>query len=65
MISKKFLKEECEKIGVSAELESFEVDGCNIKKALLKFLDPEIEVRPSAGQVDNLYDEIKKWQSIL
>ena len=23
-------------------------------------LDPEIEVRPSAGQVDNLYDEIKK-----
>ena len=26
-------------------------------------LDPEIEVRPSAGQVDNLYDEIKKATS--
>ncbi len=38
------LKEECEKIGVSAELESFEVDGCNIKKASVKFLEPEIEV---------------------
>ncbi|MBQ6817662.1 MAG: Zn-dependent exopeptidase M28 [Bacilli bacterium] len=38
------LKEECEKLGVKAELESFKVDGCDIKKASLKFLDPEFEV---------------------
>ena len=38
------LKEECEKLGVKAELESFKVDGCDIKKASLKFLDPELEV---------------------
>ena len=38
------IKEECEKLGVKAELESFKVDGCNIKKAELKFLDPDMEI---------------------
>ena len=38
------IKEECEKLGVKAELESFQVDGCNIKKAELKFIDPDFEI---------------------
>ena len=38
------LKAECEKIGVQAEIESFKVDGCNIKKSYIKFLNPDIEV---------------------
>lgn len=38
------LKEECEKLGVEAHLESFKVDGCNIKKAELKFVDVNFEV---------------------
>ena len=38
------LKEECEKLGVKAELESFKVDGCNIKKAELKFIDVDLEI---------------------
>lgn len=38
------IKEECQKIGVDAEIESFKVDGCNIKQASLKFMDPEFEV---------------------
>ena len=38
------LKEECESLGVKAELESFKVDGCNIKKAELKFINPDFEV---------------------
>ena len=38
------LKEECEKIGVNAVLESFKVDGCDIKEAKLSFLEPDFEV---------------------
>ena len=38
------IKAECEKLGVEAELESFKVDGCNIKKAYLKFIEPEFEI---------------------
>ena len=38
------IKEECEKLGVKAELESFQVDGCNIKKAELKFIEPDFEI---------------------
>lgn len=38
------LKEECEKLGVEAHLESFKVDGCDIKKAELKFIDVDLEV---------------------
>ena len=38
------IKAECEKLGVPAELESFKVDGCNIKKAELKFINPNFEV---------------------
>ena len=37
------IKAECEKLGVPAELESFKVDGCDIKVASLKFLNPDIE----------------------
>lgn len=38
------LKEECEKLGVEAHLESFKVDGCKIHKAYLKFVDLDLEV---------------------
>lgn len=38
------IKAECEKLGVPAVLESFKVDGCDIKKASLKFLNPDMEV---------------------
>ena len=38
------LKEECEKLGVDATIESFQVDGCNIKKAELKFTDVDLEI---------------------
>ena len=38
------IKAECEKLGVKAELESFKVDGCNIKKAAVKFLNPDMDV---------------------
>lgn len=38
------IKAECEKLGVPAELETFKVDGCDIKKASVKFFEPEIEV---------------------
>ena len=38
------IKQECESLGVEAHLESFKVDGCNIKKAYLKFIDPDLEV---------------------
>ena len=38
------LKAECEKLGVPATLEEFEVDGCNIKTAKVKFINPDIEV---------------------
>ena len=38
------LKSECESLGVEAHLESFKVDGCDIKKAYVKFLDPDMEV---------------------
>ena len=38
------LLKECEELGVEAHLESFKVDGCNIKKAYLKFIEPEFEI---------------------
>lgn len=38
------IKAECEKIGVEACIESFKVDGCDIKKASVKFLNPDMEV---------------------
>lgn len=38
------IKAECEKLGVNAEIESFKVDGCDIKKASVKFLNPDMEV---------------------
>ena len=38
------LKEECEALGVEACLESFKVDGCNIKKATLKCINPDFEI---------------------
>ena len=38
------LKEECESLGVEACLESFKVDGCNIKKATLKCINPDFEI---------------------
>lgn len=38
------IKEECESLGVEAHLESFKVDGCDIKKASVKFLDPDMEI---------------------
>lgn len=38
------LKAECEALGVPAEIESFKVDGCDIKKASLKFKNPDMEV---------------------
>lgn len=38
------LKEECEKLGVEAHLESFKVDGCNIKQASLKCINPDFEI---------------------
>ena len=38
------LKEECEKLGVEAHLESFKVDGCEIKKASLKCINPDFEI---------------------
>lgn len=44
LIAANIIKEECEKLGVKAGLESFKVDGCNIKKAELKFLDPDMEI---------------------
>ena len=38
------IQEECEKLGVTTELEEFDVDGYEIEKANLKFLDPDFEV---------------------
>lgn len=38
------LKVECEKLGVPAALEEFEVDGCDIKNAKLKFANPDMEI---------------------
>ncbi len=38
------IKAECESLGVEAHLESFKVDGCDIKKASVKFLDPDMEI---------------------
>lgn len=38
------IKAECETLGVEAHLESFKVDGCDIKKASIKFLDPDMEI---------------------
>lgn len=38
------IKAECEALGVEAHLESFNVDGCDIKKASVKFLDPDMEI---------------------
>ena len=38
------IKAECESLGVEADLESFKVDGCDIKKASVKFLDPDMEI---------------------
>ena len=38
------IKADCEKLGVPSELETFKVDGCDIKKASVKFFEPEIEV---------------------
>lgn len=38
------IKSECESLGVKAELESFKVNGCKIKEATLKFVNPDIEV---------------------
>lgn len=38
------LKEECEKLGVEAEIEHFKVDGYKVFKASLKFLEPDFEV---------------------
>lgn len=38
------IKEECESLGVEAHLESFKVDGCDIKKACLRFMNPDFEV---------------------
>lgn len=38
------IKAECESLGVDADLESFKVDGCDIKKASVKFLDPDMEI---------------------
>ena len=35
---------ECERFSVKGKLESFPVDACRIRKAQLRFLDPEIEV---------------------
>lgn len=38
------LKAECESLGVPAVIESFKVDGCDIKKATVKFIEPDLEV---------------------
>lgn len=38
------LKAECESLGVKAEIESFKVDGCDIKKASLKCINPDMEI---------------------
>ncbi|MBQ8292826.1 MAG: Zn-dependent exopeptidase M28 [Bacilli bacterium] len=38
------LKEECERLGVKAELESFKVDGYKVEQAKVKFLDPDMEI---------------------
>lgn len=38
------IKSECENLGVNAEIESFKVDGCDIKKSYIKFFNPDIEV---------------------
>lgn len=38
------IREEAEKLGVKARLESFSVDGCEILRSELKFINPEITV---------------------
>ncbi len=38
------LKSECEDLGVEAHLESFKVDGAKIEKAVVKFLNPDMEI---------------------
>lgn len=40
----KLIKDECKKFGVNAKLEKFPVDAYEIKKAVLKFSKPSIEV---------------------
>lgn len=44
LVAANILKAECEALGVEAHLESFKVDGCDIKKASVKFLDPDMEI---------------------
>lgn len=38
------IKNECENLGVRAEIESFKVDGYNVKSASLKFINPDFSI---------------------